>query len=178
MRVIALAVAAILLGACAGHLETRPLDPRSGTVGDPPVDGVIYYEPQYMKITYAFSTLVDDKGAVRGSADEKTCLPQVQKEEIQIMPNFQKARVVRQVGTFLNANKLGVTLANGMLTGVNAESTPQAAELLTATATLVEKVGALFAPEAGAKAACNASPRIVAFEPIEPKPAQSVPPAR
>lgn len=168
MRAATSAVIGLIFLGCAGHLETRPFDlaawrPDSAK---PPVEGIVYYAPEYVRITYAFSTQVDKDGKVTGSADSATCRPVVQKEEIHIMPNYRRAYVVRQTNGFLSGSKLGVTLSNGLLVGVNAESATKVPELLTSVASLVSAVGALsFPSQAGG--ACNAGPRIVAFVPID-----------
>jgi hypothetical protein len=168
MRAAATAVLGFMLLGCAAHLETRPFDlaawrPDSAKS---PVEGVVYYAPQYVKIRYAFTTQIDKDGKVTGSADSATCRPVIQKEEIQIMPNYQRAYVVRQTTGFLSGNKLAVTLSNGLLTGVNAESASKVPELLTSVASLVKEVGVLAFPSQPG-GACNAGPRIVGFAPIE-----------
>ena len=157
------------LVACAGHLETRPLDPKTWQpdMSKAAVEGVVYYLPQYMRISYAFAELVDKDGKRIGSADERKCEPVRQKDEIQIMPNFDKPYLIRQTGSFMITNKLGVTLANGVLTGVNAESATKAPELITAVAALTKEIAAIPLLKVGEVAACNSGPRIVEFRPVQ-----------
>jgi hypothetical protein len=159
MRFIALLLFVSLFG-CAGHLETRPVSSLSK-----PVKGVVYYAPTYVKVRYAFSALVDNAGKVVGTAGDKKCLPLVQKEEIQLIADLRYPYALDLTSGFLSANKLGVTLANGMLTSVNMESVSKAPEFLTAVATTIEKLGVLGA-KPGPDAACNASPIIVSFTPV------------
>lgn len=170
MRFAALFIV-LLLSACAGHIETRSFNPRTGQIDSnrPAIPGVIVYGPQYMKVTHAFTTRVDKEGNVLGTADQQTCTPVIQKEEVQIMPDFANGFVVRQTGGFLTANKLSVTLTNGMLTTINAESAPQTAEILKAASTVLETIGVPFVEAVGeGVGACNAGPRVVAFARIEP----------
>src|SRR5713226_1506595 len=166
----------LLSAACAGHLETRPLDPKTGRPDstEPALEGVVYYQPQYMRVTYAFTEFVDKNGRWVGSSEERVpkCTSVIQKEEIQILPNFARPYVIRQTSGFLSANKFGVTLANGVLTGVNTESAPKAPELITATAGLIKAIGE-FAPFQGLApdtnlAACNVGPRITELRPVRP----------
>jgi hypothetical protein len=176
----------LFAAACAAHLETRALDPSTGrpdsTKGA--LEGVVYYQPQYMKVTHVFTELVDKDGKLVGSAEDKDkkCDPVIEKEEIQIMPNYEQPYVIRQTAGFLNGNKFGVTLENGVLTGVNTETATKAPDLITAIPSLVQAVGGLGHAQAlppeyrdttkakrPALLACNAGPRITDFRPYPPK---------
>lgn len=168
MRWISSLAMAVLLSGCAGAIHSQPFDAANWT---DPVEGVVYYAPSYVKVTHAFTTRVDKDGKVVGTADAGTCLPVVQKEEIQIMPDFSKAyRVSYEAGLF-GTDKFGVTLSNGMLTGVNAETSAQTAPFLTAAGGLATGVAALAVPPVDPAPGvgglgCNAGARIAAFEPV------------
>jgi len=146
----------VLFAGCASHLETRGIDPTtlSDAVNRPVIDGVVFYQPQYVLIRYEFRTRVDSSGKV-----DFDCTPVRQKDEIQIMPDFDRPFVIRQEGGFLTSNKLGLTLANGLLTGVNVESSTKLPETLTA----VLSAAAAASPKLVGKPACNAGPMIAGF---------------
>jgi hypothetical protein len=161
----------MLSAACAAHLETRPLDPKTGQpdLTKAALEGVVYYQPQYVQVTHSFTELVDKDGKRVDSTAGKKCKQVVQKEEIPIMPDYEKPYVIGQTGGFLNGNKFGVTLANGVLTGVNTESATKVPDLITAIGgaigSLTQGISALdvkgtVVPDS---MACNASPRITDF---------------
>jgi hypothetical protein len=156
MRNMTVVPVLILLVACASHLETRGIDPTilSDAKNRPVIDGVVFYQPQYVLIRYEFRTRVDSSGKV-----DFDCTPVRQKDEIQIMPDFDRPYVIRQTGGFLTSNKLGLTLANGLLTGVNVESSTKLPETLAAVLSAVTTA----APSKLAKPACNAGPMVAGF---------------
>jgi hypothetical protein len=161
--------------ACRAQIETRPFNPTTFTTVDTPINGVIYYPPQYMKLTYAFSTRVDKDGNVVGSSDAtdagKKCELVVQKEEVQVMPDYLHPLALINKPAWFGTSKFSATFANGMLVSVNSESAPQGVELLKAI-TEVAKVAGLgpaFQPGGGDAQACNAGPRLVAFAKIDPR---------
>jgi hypothetical protein len=154
----------VTLTSCAHRFTTHKFDEKEWTPLGPGVEGVIYYEPHFVEITHSFTALIDPKdGRVVGTSDKGTCLETVQKQEIQILPDLANPRIVINRPTEFSSGKLGVSLANGMLTGVNSESVSRAPELVTATAGAVEKVVGVLEG-----AACNAAPRIPGFAPYAP----------
>jgi hypothetical protein len=171
----------LLAAACAAHLETRALDPATERPESTKValEGVVYYQPQYVKVTHTFMEYVDTNGKLMGSVKDQTCDSVVEKEEIQIMPNYQRPYVIRQTAGFLNANKFGVTLENGVLTGVNTETATKTPDLMTALPSLAQAIGGLAQGQALALRkgdrprtgghACNAGPLITAFTPYQLK---------
>lgn len=70
---------AILLGSavllqlgCAGNVTTTALSPDALKQGNS-VRGVVFYPPDYFKLTYAFSARVDKEGKLLGTADDGKC---------------------------------------------------------------------------------------------------------
>jgi hypothetical protein len=159
---LALALASTLtMSACAGTVTTSKLSPTAERT-----KGVIFYAPTYAKMTYAFTAYVDDKGKLVGTAADRACKPTIQKEEVQLVADLEKPYVVNLSSGFFNANKLGVTIANGLLTGVNAESGSKIPELLTAVGTVAQGVAAFGLAPGDTSRACNAAPSLVAFRRI------------
>jgi hypothetical protein len=132
------------------------------------VEGVIYYEPQFVRVTYEFSIRLDEAGKIVGSADNKTCVAVIQKEEIQVRPDYDRARVLLNRPGPLAMGKLSVVLADGMLQSINSESASKGPELITAISAAISAVAkdlAVQAPPSG-DIACNAGPRIKSFSRI------------
>lgn len=151
-----LIVALFSIQACTGQVRVSRLQPNAlnSTKG---VKGVVFYQPMLVKLTHRFTTLVDDKGKVIGSAAAGTCELAIQKEETSVLPDFSQPMVVRNASGWLSSAKFSVSLANGLLTAVNAEPTQKASELLTALGTAATAFGAL-GDSSSPKPACNASP--------------------
>jgi hypothetical protein len=73
------------------------------------------------------------------------------KQEVVILPDYSKPRVLVSKPSLFAAGKFGVTLTNGLLAGVNTETTPQLPAYLAAAA-------AFDMAPAGDGDACNAAP--------------------
>lgn len=144
---------------CAGVIKTRQIGAT-----ETEFNGVMFYEPTYAKMTYMFRTLTDKDGNVIGTAD-KECVAAIQKEEIQIMPDFARRYTITQTPGFFNSTKLGVKLDKGMISEVNVESASKLPELVTAIAPLVTPLVTRAQPGAERKASpvCNASPILADF---------------
>ena len=181
MKIIIASGVALGLMGCANQFETRRFDRETWKANEPAVEGVIYYEPQLVKVTYHFTVLQDSDGKVlaeaNAAAPSSKCEKMVQKEEIQIVPNFAKPLVlINKPGPF-SSGTFAVNLSNGMLTSVNSESKPIGTDVLTALGALASGVGALKAAPTDAKLgakdtikptalrACNSAPVLTA-EPL------------
>jgi len=171
MRVFAVVVLTLSAVGCTSKFRIKAVD---STILDDykkdGVNGVLFYQPQYMKTTYVFTTLVDKKGAVVGEAEKKTCTPVIQREEIQIMPDFEHPWVILSEPSMFASSTFSVGLSNGMLASVNSETTPQFTETLKAVAALPAAAApfAVFAEVEKGRAplACNAGPRLASFAPV------------
>lgn len=161
-----LAFASVTTAACASHVEMRPIDIEAWRKAKKPAKGVIAYEMRMVKVTYEFTTLVSKDGAFLGSSNGaevnadstlKLCKKEIQKEEIHFMPDLSRAVLVSQSGGFLATRKLTVTLANGVVSSVNAEAAPQTPQLLTALAGIADVI---TTEDVKGLAACNAGPQI------------------
>jgi len=156
------AIVVLLSGGCASSFETRTFDPQSWKAGDAAVEGIIYYEPRSVAITYVFTKAVDKDGNFL-TAD---CEPVNQKIEITTIPDYSKARVVINKPSPFATNKFGVTLSNGMLVAVNSESASQFPQILqTIEQGLKDKVFGIQDITAARKA-CNASAEIRRIAPV------------
>jgi hypothetical protein len=159
------AIVVTLQVSCAGNVVTTALPPDALKEGRT-IDGVVFYPPQYMKLTYAFTARTDEKGKLLGTAEDKKCVPIVQKEEVSIMPDLSHPLALRNSSGAFSAAKFAVTLSNGMLASVNSEPTQKLSDILTASAALLKEVPGLgvatLVPPTSIEA-CNASPRLVGF---------------
>lgn len=152
----------LMVFGCANQFQTSRFDMDKWEPKGNAVNGVIYYEPQLVRITYMFTTLVDEKGKILGTAADGTCERTIQKEEISVQPNYGEPRILINKPSLFASGKLEVTLNNGMLTSVNSESTPLLPEILGQIAKLKE-VG-LLAARVKVAAACNAAPVISSIQ--------------
>jgi hypothetical protein len=152
-------LAALLFSGCASKFETHRFDPKKWTASDEFVEGVIYYEPHQVVITYKYTTLVDKDKNVIGTSEDGACVEVIQKQELAIEPDFDNPRVIINKPSNFSAAKFSVTLNNGMLVGVNAESMPKSTELMKEVTGFAKEAG-IFPLEKGARPACNAGPVI------------------
>ena len=168
MTRLPLLIVAFVVAGCANRFETRPYDE---TIDAKAIEGIIYYEPRLVKLTYSFSVLTDKDGAVRRSASGENCLPLIQREEITTLPNYAKPRVLINKPSNFSTGKLGVTLDKGLLTGVNTENSPPAAAAITAVGTVAAAVLPVWSADMGREnggTACNAAPILTRITPIDP----------
>lgn len=147
---------------CANQFQTSRFDMDKWEPKGNAVNGVIYYEPQLVKITYTFTTLVDEKGNILGTAADGACERMIQKEEISVQPNYSEPRILINKPSLFASGKLGVTLNNGMLASVNSESTPLLPEIIGQIAKLKEV--SMLAVPGKVGAACNAAPVITSIQ--------------
>lgn len=174
MRFLILSLAVCLLSGCAHKFETAKFNESGWAVDGNGIEGVIYYEPQLVKVTYKYTARIDDKGNIVGTKDgvgDTKCVPITQKEELVVLPNYDEQRVIINRPGWFSTGKLSVNLQNGMLSSVNSESASQAMELIKQVAPLTAAIGALsiLPGEAGAGAMkpCNACPEIVNYKKVE-----------
>jgi hypothetical protein len=150
----------VFLTACAGNVQTSALTPEQLTPGSSH-EGVVFFLPHLVKLTYAFTARVDDKGNVVGTAADKGCTSVIQKEEVTMLPDLAHPMLIKNASGLFSAAKFNVTLDKGLLAAVNAEPTQKPSDLLTATAALVKEVGVLGAAPTEDFPVCNASPVLV-----------------
>ncbi|HTP39247.1 MAG TPA: hypothetical protein VMI92_06690 [Steroidobacteraceae bacterium] len=151
-----------LCGGCVTRFETRPYLPQSDDSG---IAGIRYYEPRLYKLHYEFTVLVDRGGQVLGRAGNGTCVAIAQKEELTTLADYAHPRVLIEHPAPFSSDKLGVTLSNGVLTGLNVERSPQGNDLL-ATLEKASEASVLAAAAAGAQQACNAAPELTRIEAV------------
>lgn len=158
---------ALLAAGCTSSFKTSKFDANEWKPTGNAVEGIVYYEPRHVKLTYMFTALVKD-GVLVGTADQGRCAKVVQKEEIVMEPNLAEPRVLLNSPGPLSTGKLSVTLANGMISTVNSESASRAPESIKEITTLLKESGLLplaKAPTNGGTPACNASPVIDSKKP-------------
>lgn len=148
---------------CASHIETVRVNPETLQAVGRGFEGVMYYEPKLVRLRYEFTQLVDKDKGLLGSSDEETCKRVIQKEEIVTLPDYQNPRAILHKPSWFAASEFGVTLNNGMLVSVTANSTPQTPQILEQI-NKVKDVGILTVP---ATAACNAGPVITSREVVK-----------
>ncbi len=174
-RLLMPAAALVIAAGCAGQVKTTML-PASAMNPGSTFNGIVFYPPQYVKQTFAFTFLTDEQGTLVGTSPED-CVPTVQKEEIAVLPDLGRPMLLQNASGWLSSAKFSASLKDGMLASVNAEPTQTMSDLITATSSLAEGVAGVVralktvAPpvKGGApkpKPACNANPTLVAFERI------------
>lgn len=158
---------AVLAAGCTSSFKTSRFDAKEWKPAGNEVEGIVYYEPRQVKITYSFTALVKD-GVLIGTADQGRCARVVQKEEIVLEPNLSEPRVLLNSPGPLSNGKLSVTLTNGMISNVNSESASRAPEAIKEITTFLKEAGVVTmstAPTNGGTPACNASPVITSKAP-------------
>ena len=146
---------------------------------DTTVIGVIFYPPQYVKLSYQFTARVEDDGKIVGTSAEGTCKQVVQKEEVQVMADLTKPMLISNSSGDMSAAKFLVSLTNGLLASVNAEPTQKPSEVISAvTGGATGLLGALIPKAAVLRPggrpieppttpACNAAPQLTGFTKVE-----------
>ena len=150
-----------LTTACAHHVYSSKFDTKDWKAEGERVEGVIYYEPAYYKITHKFTERVDATGNVT-----TPCAQVIQKEEVALMADLKQPRVLLSDPGLLATGQLKVELSGGMLGGLETTTS----SLLPALITSVVPIGAL-SPGTGPSNVtlpCNASPTIQSFTRYEP----------
>jgi len=151
---------------CSSSFETVQPDGQK-------FEGIYYYQPQLVKVTFEFSQLTDKDGRLVPPKDpgKPACQPIIQKEEITTLPDYSKPYKLLNKTSAFSSGKLAVTLTNGMITAINSESTPQLPQLLGTVAQLAVKALDLPRTTPGTEGLqpCNAAPRIVGITKVEIK---------
>lgn len=162
MKVLLLIGVLSLCSACVTRFETRPYLPQTDDTG---IAGVRYYEPRLYKLHYEYTVLVDRGGQVLGRSVAGTCLPIAQKDELTTLADYSHPRVLIEQPAPFSSDKIGITLSNGVLTGLNVERSPQGNDLV-ATLEKAAEVVALTAATPGNQSACNAAPELTRIEAV------------
>lgn len=164
-----LLMSGLILTGCSSTFMTSKFDPASWQPVGEKVEGLVYYEPHQMLVTYEFTALTD-KGNLVGTAENNVCAPIIQKQEIIIEPNFAEPRVLLNRPSAFSSNKLSVTLSNGMITNLNSESSPITPELIKDVTSFAKETGLIpFVKKAKLLPACNAAPVIRSKVPYAPE---------
>ena len=169
MKLSALLVAVFLVSGCTSTFKTSKFNLKEWKPEGESVEGIVYYEPHQVRVTYTFTALVKkDDGSLIGTAEEGKCARVIQKQEIVIEPNFAAPRVLINVPGPLATSKLSVTLSNGMLTAVNTESSPRTPEMIKEVTGFLKEAGLvpLVALDGRSVPACNSAPVITSKEPF------------
>lgn len=159
-KILLLVMSGFVLTACSYTFKTAKFDTNSWKPVGEQVEGLVYYEPHQVLVTYEFTALTD-KGNLIGTAADKACVPIIQKQEIVVEPNFAEPRVLLNKPSPFSSNKLSVTLSNGMIVSLNSESTPKMPELIKEVTGFAKEAGVIpFVGKAPSPPACNAAPVI------------------
>ncbi len=149
----------VLMCGCSSTFRTSKFDTETWQPKGNQVEGLIYYEPQQMLITYKFTAFVDN-GEFIGTSDNSSCVEVIQKQELVIEPNFNDPQVIINVPSAFSSNRLTVSLSNGMITSINTESTPKIPEIIKEFTTLGKEAGLLAVKGIRRNPPCNTSPMI------------------
>lgn len=135
---------------CSGHLYTVENAKKLECCKDQGdfYEGVRIYPPAaFYEVTW-LTGVVNDKGELTHTAsgkDPKKCWPQA-KRELVVRPDYSKTMQLVYKPGFLETNKFGVELKDGVLVKVNTESAPDKGETLknlTGAAAEAAKMAAL-----------------------------------
>jgi hypothetical protein len=165
-KLVVLVLFGICLVACSSTFMTSKFDRAQWAPTGKAVEGIVYYEPRQVIVTYQFTALIDDKGKFLGTAEDGACKRTIQKEEIVVEPNFNEPLILLNRPSPFSSNKLNVSFSNGMITSINSESTPQIPEMIKAVTGLAKEAGVLpLKVVPGPDTACNAAPVITNKKP-------------
>jgi hypothetical protein len=164
----ALPCALLLCTACASHIETRPYSAQTDDAG---IAGIRYYEPRLYKAHYEYTALIDRNGLVVGKAGNGTCTAVTQKDDLITLADYSHPRVLIEHPAPFASDKLGVSLSNGVLTGLNVEHSPQGNDLAAtlekaaeATVFVAAAAGGAGGTGAGGTPACNTAAELERIE--------------
>ena len=151
---LVLLVGCCLITACSGTLYTviNPDLEALGTEGRA-VEGIIAYQVMDVVEVYQTTVFVDDDKNIIGRAPED-CQPK-RSLKFATRADYSRPYVIKYEAGFLETNTFGVTLEDGVLTGVNTSSDPS--KSATSTAALLPFVATPNAPEfvLGGNPFCN-----------------------
>lgn len=163
---IPMTLAVLALAGCATGFATRPYNPATDTGTLP---GILYYPPRLTRITYAYTALTSQDGNLQGTAAAGDCRTIVQKEELQVLPDYAHPHVFLNTSSPLSTGKVGVSLSQGMISSINVENTPPVAGIATPTGTIASAAITKLSATAGHTSstqvlpACNAGLAITAI---------------
>lgn len=167
-KLVVLILLGMCLGACSSTFMTSRFDKDQWAPTGQAVEGILYYEPRQVILTYEFTALTDGQGNFLGKAEKGVCERIIQKQEVVVEPNFDEPMVLLNRPSPFSSNKLNVSFSNGMITSINSESIPQIPGLISAITSLAKEAGGLpLAAVSGRKPACNAAPVIISKKPYK-----------
>ena len=114
-----LGLAAGLLAACAGNIETRKLSQERMTDTEHWVSGVIVYQPALFVEISSKTTLVAGGKLTGSSADNPPACVPVQAEKTVALPDLKNPYQIRYEPGLFDSNTFGVMLQTGILSSVN-----------------------------------------------------------
>ncbi len=165
----ALVLVVLSCAACSSTFKTSKFDTGAWRPVGESVEGIVYYEPHQVLITYEFTALVE-KGNLIGTAQSGACARIIQKQELVIEPNFNEPRILLNKPSAFSSGKLSVTFSDGVITSINSESNPQIPDLVKAAVSTAKEArleGVIQQPPL--VPACNAAPVIKSTVPFQQK---------
>lgn len=118
--------ASVVLGACNGQLYSE--GPGSGNR----VKGIVAYQQQHVVEEREYRAVVESGKVVRthrGRSDDTRCVP-TKIHEVALRSDYSRPYRIWYEAGFLETNKFGVTLKDGVLVAVNTESQPDRGETI------------------------------------------------
>jgi len=158
MKKVIICLLLVGLNGCASRFQTARFDTEKWKINGEPVNGVVYYEPQLVKIVYHYTALVDKDGKKIGNSD--VCQSTYAKEEIDTYPNYSEPRILLYDPSIFADSKFIVKLNKGMLESINSDSAPIVSALSGQVVDLAKSVIPLAKGEIIGKPYCNSSPVI------------------
>lgn len=113
------------LNGCSGHLLTvkNPFSPEDQRKE---FKGIITYQPINVVELYRSTVLVDEKGNVIGSLLKGECI-ESKKTILSVRGDYSNPQMVYYKPGIFDSNKFALTLKDGVIASVNADSDPTAA---------------------------------------------------
>ena len=78
-KLLLLLMSSLILTGCSSTFKTAKFDATSWRPVGEQVEGLVYYDPHQVLVTYEFTALTD-KGNLVGTADNNICSPIFQKQ--------------------------------------------------------------------------------------------------
>ena len=161
---IALLICIFILG-CTSSIKTARFDTDKWERTSKKIKGIVYYEPQLVIVTHSYTKF----------GDSDHCVPTIASEELKIVPDFSRPRILMQSGGLFGEKDYNVTFQNGILTTLDTMATmprppsPTQNSALSGIASGVASLASsgLLAPNPMVKPACNSSPVITNVRPFK-----------
>lgn len=171
ITIIFLTISALMMVGCTGTLYTVKDAKLKVKKDGAYLKGVTAYPPRLFVEVYETTAYIDKGKILRTAAatdPEKKCTP-LPKHTVVTKPDYNAPYQIFYDPGFLESNKFGVGLKDGMLTAVNTESIPDRGETLKNITSAAANVAGIVSPTLVADEiiACNDRPVLLEVLPYD-----------